>query len=224
MLHIAVIIFRKAQIKMKTKMIENKESVQPVIFLKGKRVRLRPIEKTDIDRCTIWINDPEVRDFVSNSFPISHTQEEEYVGETKIPQNHIKLAIETNSGIHIGNISVFHINWIDRTAETGALIGNKKYWSKGYGTEAKMLLMDYAFNTLGLRKLHSAAYTYNERSINYSLKCGYKIIGRKKEEKLRNGVYHDLVMLEVFRDEWQTAHDVWSKNQSKSVTKKGVKK
>jgi RimJ/RimL family protein N-acetyltransferase len=117
-------------------------------------------------------------------------------------------------------MSIFRINWIDRTATTGAMIGNKKYWNNGYGTEAKMLLLKYAFETLGLRKIHSLAFAYNERSVNYSLKCGYKIIGRQKDEKFKFGKYHDVIMLEVFQDQWRAAYDIWSKTQNKKHTLK----
>jgi len=197
---------------------------QPVIFLKGKRVRLRPLEMSDLERCTIWVNDPDVRKFVTVMFPLSSMQEQSYIFDSTNPKDRVRLAIETSEGVHIGNIDIIGINWIDRTATTGTMIGDKKYWSKGYGTEAKMILLEYAFNTLGLRKLHSAAYAYNERSINYSLKCGYKIIGRKKQERFHDGAYHDVVMLEVFRDDWQVAYDIWITSQKRQAKVKAPKR
>jgi RimJ/RimL family protein N-acetyltransferase len=209
---------------MKTKPNSSVEEKQPVIFLKGKRLRLRPLEATDLERCTVWINDPEIRDFITVAFPISSIQEQSFVMEATLSKDRVKLAIETHEGVHVGNIDIHGINWINRTAETGTMIGDKNYWSQGYGTEAKMLLLDYAFNTLGLRKLHSGAYAYNERSINYSLTCGYKIIGRKKKEKFRKGEYHDVVLLEVFKDEWQRAYATWTKSQNKKLTIKKIKR
>lgn len=59
--------------------------------------------------------------------------------------------------------------------------------------------------------------------MNYSLKCGYKITGRQKEEKFKFGTYHDVIMLEVFRDEWEIARDVWIKSQNKKTTPKKTK-
>lgn len=196
---------------------------QPIIFLQGKRVRLRPLDISDLDRCTTWINDEEIRGFLGATFPMTRIQEEEWI-RSKQSKDDVILAIETNEGIHIGNLSIFRINWIDRTAETGTMIGDKKYWNNGYGTEAKMLLLEYAFNTLGLRKIHSRAFAYNERSVNYSLKCGYKITGRQKDEKFKFGKYHDVIMLEVFKDQWQRAHTTWTKSQNKKLTIKKIKR
>ena len=87
-------------------------------------------------------------------------------------------------------------------ATTGALIGDKDYWGKGFGTDAKMILLDYAFNTLGLRKILSAVIDYNKRSLRYSLHCGYKIEGVRKKQIFRNGRFRDEFMLAVFKKDW----------------------
>lgn len=191
-----------------------------VVFLQGKRLRLRPNDITDVDRYTRWINDEEIRSFLGSVFPTTKLQEEDWLREKQKQTDCVQLAIETNKGTHIGGISIFRIHWIDRTAETGTMIGDKKYWNDGYGTEAKMLLLKYAFETLGLRKIHSRAYAYNERSINYSLKCGYQITGRQKDEKFKFGKYHDLVMLEVFYDDWVKAYAAWIKKPRKKTKTK----
>lgn len=208
---------------MKTKP-SSKQIVEPIVFLQGKRLRLRPNDITDIDRYTRWINDEEIRSFLGSVFPTTKLQEEEWLREKHKSSDTVHLAIETNDGVHIGGITIFRINWVDRTAETGTMIGDKKYWSNGYGTEAKMLLLEYAFKTLGLRKIHSRAYAYNERSIKYSLKCGYKIIGRQKEEKFKFGTYHDVVMLEVFYEEWIVAYNAWAKSLHKKSALKSTSK
>ncbi len=61
-------------------------------------------------------------------------------------------------------MGIHRINWKDRTATTGAVIGEKAYWDKGYGSEAKMLVLDYAFNMLNLRKICSQVLAFNKRS------------------------------------------------------------
>lgn len=209
---------------MKTHNTKQKSKTQPVVFLQGKRLRLRPVGLADVDRYTTWINDEETRSFLGASFPTTKLQEEEWI-RGKQSKDEVILSIETNTGVHIGGISVVKINWIDRTAETGTMIGDKKYWGSGFGTEAKMLLLKYVFETLGLRKVHSRAFAFNERSINYSLKCGYQIIGRQKDEKFRFGTWHDVVLLEVFREEWENAYQTWVKNPHvKSESRTRVKK
>jgi RimJ/RimL family protein N-acetyltransferase len=189
-------------------------SIEKAVFLASARVILRPFSKDDAPRLHRWINDPEVRRFLTPHFPITLESEEEWVKSlSKQNDKEVLLAIETPEGEHIGSMGLHRINWIDRTSTTGALIGNKEYWGKGLGTEAKMLLLHYAFNTLNLRKICSQALVFNERSISYSKKCGYKEEGVLKEHIFREGKYWDLVQLAVFRDDFMPLWETW--NESK---------
>jgi RimJ/RimL family protein N-acetyltransferase len=106
------------------------------------------------------------------------------------------------SGKPIGTMGIHSINWKDRTATTGALIGEKEYWGKGYGTDAKMTLLDYAFNTLNLRKIMSRVYAFNGRSLAYSLHCGYRVEGRLLRQRYAYGRYWDEIILGLFKSQW----------------------
>lgn len=101
----------------------------------------------------------------------------------------------------------------------GAMIGEKEYWGKGFGTDAKMALLEYAFNTLGLRRVKSEALAFNKRSIAYSLHCGYVLEGTKKKEVFRDGRFHDLVFLAATRKTWLPYFTKWKK-EGKRVAKK----
>ena len=61
----------------------------------------------------------------------------------------------------------------DNEAEIGYWIG-EPYWNKGYATKATNLLMDFAFNQLGLNKLWCGYYDGNEASKRVQEKCGFK--------------------------------------------------
>ena len=65
----------------------------------------------------------------------------------------------------IGNIGLHAISPKDHNDLFGIVIGEKDYWSKGYGTEATRLVLDYGFRQLNLHRVWSAAFAFNERSI-----------------------------------------------------------
>ncbi len=180
------------------------------ISLGGYKTQLRALNKaTDLENCLKWMNDPVVTQFLLVNPPLSRQEEEMWFDNLPSRKNDIHLAIETKEGVHIGNIGIHNIDWRMQTATTGTVIGEQEYWSGGYGTDAKMILMRYAFEVLGLRKLNSAAIAYNERSVNYSMRCGYKIEGTLRAELFKNGKYHDKVVLGVFREEWQGAYKAY---------------
>lgn len=179
-----------------------------VVFLRGHKVILRPLDKArDADVCQRWINDPDVNQFLLAHRPITPTGEAEWFDQVE-KSDEVHLAIEADDGVFIGLMGIHEISWKDRRATTGALIGEKAYWGQGYGTDAKMTLLDYAFNTLNLRKICSSVLEFNERSLQYNLHCGYRIEGRRREQFFRNGRYWDEILLGLFREDWEP---VWAR-------------
>ncbi|HLG93648.1 MAG TPA: GNAT family protein [candidate division Zixibacteria bacterium] len=185
-----------------------------LVFLKGKKTILRPLRKsTDFELCLRWINDPDVNQYLLVFFPVTEKKEKDWFDHLANNPHEVVLGIETLDGKLIGTMGLHRINSKDRTAMTGALIGEKEYWGKGYGTDAKMTLLDYAFNTLNLRKINSSVYAFNKRSLKYNLKCGYKVEGIRKRQTFRNGKYHDEILIAVFKEDWLP---VWKKYQKTS--------
>lgn len=185
-------------------------SKQKVIFLEGKKVNLRPLSKDDVSNLTRWINDPAIREFLYAFLPQTEKQEDEWFNKIGSDDKNIVLGIETKEGILIGTMGIHRINWIDRVCTTGALIGEKEYWGKGYGTDAKMFLLDYIFNTLNLRKVCSSVVAFNERSLQYSLHCGYVREGLRRQHIFKKGQYWDFIELGLFKEEWLP---IWEKYQ-----------
>jgi len=183
-----------------------KQAKPPIVFLKGRRVVLRPVLREDIPDLLSFVNDAEVSRYVLRYFPVSEASEEKWVNEiANNSPNQFVLSIVADDHV-IGTMGLHDIKWKDRVAITGAMIGDKKYWGLGYGTEAKMLLLKYCFDVLNLRKIKSAVIEFNERSHHYALKCGYVEEGRLRQEIFQDGQYWDVIQLAVYREQWWT---VW---------------
>lgn len=182
---------------------------ESLVFLKGKTTTLRPPLQSDAPMLMRWINDPEVRVFLARMFPALEHDEKEFI-EKKNSSSNVILIIEVD-GIPIGTMGIHGINWPDGVATTGAMIGEKEYWGKGYGKDAKMALLEYAFDTLRLRRIYSYVIAYNERSLNYSLGCGYKKIGVYEDDTFRKGKFWDVIALCATRDSWLPFYEKWNK-------------
>lgn len=175
---------------------------------------LRPLRKeTDLEACLRWINDPEVNHYLKIYLPMPAQGEAEWFDSIAKSRSDIVLAIETLTGKFIGTMGLHRINWKDRVATTGALIGEKEYWGKGYGTDAKMILLDYAFNTINLRKICSSVFSFNKRSLRYLLHTGYKVEGVRRKQIFKQGKYWDEIILGLFRQDWLPA---WERYQEAS--------
>ena len=180
------------------------ETIDEVVFLRGKRVNLRPPTKADIPYFLRWMNSEEVRQYVTSFLPVMEADEDEWLERVrKNKENDVVLVIvDQKTSKPIGVMGIHRINWVSRVATTGAIIGEKTYWGKGYGSEAKMLLLQYAFETLNLRKICSLVFGFNERSVAYSKKCGYRVEGVLKDHHFKNGAYCDEIHMAVFREWW----------------------
>ncbi|MEK7228136.1 MAG: GNAT family protein [Patescibacteria group bacterium] len=176
---------------------------KPIIFLEGKRLCLRPVDLSDLDVLQSYANDPEVRRYLTNVMPVSKLDEETWIKKVMTRGSDVIVAVVLKKGDKLlGTMALMKINHIDGTAETGSMLGAKEEWNKGYAREAKMLLLDYAFQTLNLRKVCSLAFVANKGSIKHNLNCGYKIEGIRKKHYYRDGKYYDQVLLAIFKQDW----------------------
>lgn len=74
-----------------------------------------------------------------------------------------------------------------------------------------MLLLDYAFNWRGLRKVHSNVLATNGRSARYAKKCGYRLMATIEQEHFRCGRWLDEILFVVFCDEWLPLWEAFKK-------------
>ena len=169
--------------------------------LAGKKCYLAPLDVNDAEKYTEWLNDPEVTKYLL-VYPhiISIENEKEFLG--KLSKEHTYSIIDNDTNELIGNCGFVDIDHINQIGEVGIFIGNKKYWNKGYGTEALSLLLDYGFKALNLHNISLRVYSFNERAKKTYEKVGFKIIGKKREALLRGKERHDIILMDILYDEF----------------------
>lgn len=168
----------------------------------GKKVMLRPVIEDDIPQFQEWINDPLNSLTLAVTWPVHEQGQREWFDKvTKMDRDNLTLAVCTHDGTLIGNMAI-HFDRAKQSAVTGSLIGSHEHKGQGYGTDAKMLLLDYAFNWVGVRKVHSPIIDFNARSRGYAKACGYKHVATIPGEYYRDGAWRDEVLYIVWREKW----------------------
>ena len=171
----------------------------------GRKVRIRALKKTDIDEIMKWINDPEVMENLLMRYPVSRYQEEKWIEKAlddSNPRNKV-FALETKDGVYLGGIGLNATNWENRNAEVGIVIGKKEHWNKGYGTDAMMSILDFAFNQMNLHRVYLRVFEYNLRGIKSYEKCGFKKEGIIRDDRYVNGEYHDTIIMGILKGEFK---------------------
>jgi len=176
-------------------------------FLIGKRVYLRALEKEDLIYIRKWSNDPEIRKLTGEVASISQADADRFL-ERIYNDNTRKwfvIVIKENDRVigEAGLLRMFHA-W--RTTDISIIIGEKDAWGKGYGTEAILLLIDYAFRRLNFHRVAIGVVGFNEKAIHFWEKVGFKKEGIQRDGYYYNHKYHDFVMMSILEDEFRELH------------------
>ena len=102
----------------------------------------------------------------------------------------------------IGGIGLWLLPQTQGDVWLGIYIGERDYWSKGYGTDAMRLIVGYGFSELNLRRITLGLHAYNERALKSYQKVGFQLEGRMRGEGLRDGVRYDGLYMGILREEW----------------------
>jgi len=171
------------------------------MILKGKLTVLRPITLKDAPRFVRWLADPAVNKFTTRS-KATLKEEVKWIRGLPKAKNSVNWAIDTKEGVHIGSIGL-EFNKQDKRAIYDILIGDKQYWSKGYGYDATKTLLDYAFKKLKLHRVSLSVYAYNERAIKLYEKLGFKKFGIGRENIYYHHKFYNCVYMDMLNREWR---------------------
>lgn len=162
-------------------------------------------------------NEEVSRQYLARYMPIGHKQESDWMDKANTSTTDAVFTVALFPSLTpVGTMGLHGIDWKNRRAVTGTVM-LEKYCNAGVGSAAKMLLLSWAFLELGLNKVESRVIAFNGRSQAYSHKCGYREVGRLKNNFFRFGKWHDEVILEVHAKEWLP---LWKKFCINAKTKK----
>lgn len=173
-------------------------------FLQGSHVYLRPLEPEDALILQPWFNDPEVNRGMLIHRPVTRHTEEQFIARVNhSEQDLVLMIVRIDVDMPIGTTGLHHLHFKNRNALFGIAIGDKEAWGQGFGTEAAILMMQYAFDTLNLHRVGLQVFEYNERARRVYEKVGFRQEGVLRQEHYREGRYWDTILMGLLREEWQ---------------------
>ncbi|MNZ95835.1 putative ribosomal N-acetyltransferase YdaF [compost metagenome] len=172
----------------------------------GNKITLREYRMEDLDHIRSWVNDEEITRTLSEIFIYPQTLHgtESFLRmilEGKTDSKGFVIS-EKDTLEYIGQIDLHKLNWLNRSAVIGIVIGRKDLLGQGYGREAISLLQKFAFETLNLNRLELEVYDFNERGRRCYASCGFKEEGRFRQKIFNNGKYCDVIVMSVLAEEY----------------------
>lgn len=169
----------------------------------GRLVRLRAREPEDEPKLHEWFNDPEVTEFLSMNYPISHHAERSFLERAvDVGYHNANFALVTRAeGRMIGGCGFEKVSAEDRHAELGIAIGDRAYWDGGYGTDAMRTLCRFGFEIMNLHRIQLDVYGGNERARHVYEKIGFRVEARKRQARYKFGQYLDVYVMGLLEGE-----------------------
>lgn len=200
--------------------------------MSAEKVYLRPITPEDTDRIVTWRNRDFVRkNFIYQKlftregheawlkeqvepghvvqFIICVASVKDHMRETEGHEEPIRPRDGGNEkdrrvGTEIGSVYLRDIDREAGEAEYGIFIGESEALGRGYGTQAAKLMLDYGFETLGLKKIFLRFLEDNAKAMRSYEKAGFQMINSRRETvSLEQGV-REVLFMEIDYDAWKS--------------------
>jgi diamine N-acetyltransferase len=169
--------------------------------LTGQNIYLRALEPDDLEFVYAIENDESIWHVSNTQTPYSKFLIHQYLENAHqdiYEAKQLRLAICNNSTSEaIGLIDLFEFDPKNNRAGVGVVIQNSTDRTKGIGSEALSLIIEYAFAQLQLHQLFANIGTENEISIALFSKFGFQKTGVKKQWNKINGVYEDEILYQL---------------------------
>lgn len=167
----------------------------------GKMINLRAIERKDLPLLKAWSNDIDLQYWLGGwHFPSSDLIMEKWLDRLQTDELDQRFAVTAQEYGLIGTANLVNINWKDRNACSGLMIGNRDLQSLGYGTDTLMTIMRLAFEELNLERLDTTIIEYNHASYHlHTEKCGWQEEGRKKNYYWRKNRFWEQIIIGIHR-------------------------
>jgi ribosomal-protein-alanine N-acetyltransferase len=179
----------------------------------GKQVVLRELRMSDAASLFSLLTTQEVSRFISPP-PTTVEGFERFIAWTirqRTAGDYVCFAV-TLKGFDTA-IGIFQVRQLDPTfanAEWGFAIGSA-FWGTGVFQDGAELVIEFAFETLGVHRLEARAAVQNGRGNGALLKLGAVQEAVLRKSLLNNGKYLDQVLYTILDEDWQAGREIVSR-------------
>lgn len=161
--------------------------------------KLRAPEPEDLDCMMQFENTPSLWEVGNATGPYSRFYLKQYIETNKndiYADGQLRLMLETPDKEVAGIIDLFNFEPFHQRAEVGIVIA-ENFRGRGLGQLALSMLVEHAFQFLGMHQLYAHIDTTNEGSLHLFKQCGFTECGYLKDWMRTGKTYRNVVVLQL---------------------------
>jgi RimJ/RimL family protein N-acetyltransferase len=145
------------------------DNEEPILNVAGELVALGPLRRDLLPLYQRWINDLGTgRTLGLSPLPMTSEKEQDWYDRQSKTEDDAPFTIYEKETLRpIGNTGLHCVDYRNRSATFGILIGEPECRGKGYGTETTRLMLDYAFTALGLHNVMLTVFEFNSAGMGF---------------------------------------------------------
>lgn len=189
--------------------MNDKHHAHPYPRLETPRLVLRPFAQADAAEVQRLAGDPRV---AATTLNIPHPYEDgmaqawidtHQAGWTEREELTLAITLCAAAAL-VGSISLMNVDRSHQHAELGYWVG-VPYWGNGYCTEAARAVVGYAFEAMGLHRVHAHHFAGNRGSGKVMRNIGMRHEGHLRRHIRKGGQYLDIEMYGILAEDWPAA-------------------
>ena len=175
----------------------NTDLLTPPPVLHGPRVRLEPLGPQHFDDVWSGLQDPEILRLTGTRGHFERDAVAAHLARIGAADDRADWAIvDIASGDHLGEVVLNELDE-DNASMNYRVALMPGHLSRGYGTEATTVMLDFAFGPLGLHRVSLDVYSFNPRALRSYEKVGFVVEGRQRHTLNWDGEWVDSILMGI---------------------------
>ncbi len=177
------------------------------VILEDERLLLRPLVQADVANLASYVKDePTLWKYALT--PIKTEQEFEQYIATAVEARQLKSAypfivFDKLQNKYVGSTRFYDIQLNNSSTQFGYTWYSESTWGTGLNEHCKLLLLEFAFETIGFERVEFRADNRNKRSIAAMQKIGCTVEGILRNHlPTSDGTRRDSIVLSMLKEEW----------------------
>jgi RimJ/RimL family protein N-acetyltransferase len=165
-------------------------------------IGIEEFKESDLYLVSRWRRDPRINMYIRHGRrtldEVQRWYRDYFSGETN------KLFLISYNGNSLGYFTIEGIDHINRKCEFGIVIGEVDFHNKGIGLSVIKMMLEKAFDDMGMHRILAVINEDNAASIRCFSKAGFTLEGRHREAIITNNEYKDLLHFSIVEHEWRS--------------------